>query len=248
MIRLFYFKLPYFLKFLLYKIGIFKNLFKKIKNLHFKVHHKNYDKLLVLNDLIKISPKKGVIVECGVGIGYSLLMIYKLSKRKIYAFDSFEGFPSKQSKHDHKKISEIIKTQKWNYKFMSVDLVKENLINNNVKVHEIEKNIVFKKGFYPDSFEGFNEEVSFLHLDVDLYQSYKDCLEFFFPKLINGGIITFDEYYDSTTYVETHEKGLSLQKKRNFDWRGSTAAIDEFVKKNNLKLLEHSTGFKYIIK
>ena len=31
-------------------------------------------------------------------------------------------------------------------------------------------------------------------MDVDLYSSYKDCLEFFFPKLVKGGIVTFDEY------------------------------------------------------
>ena len=85
--------------------------------------------------------------------------------------------------------------------------------------------------------ESENDE-SFLHLDVDLYQSYKDCLEFFYPKLLKGGIVTFDEY---TVDYE-------LKKKKGWSFSGAKTAIDEFVEKNNLKLKHHSTGFKYIVK
>ena len=68
-----------------------------------------------------------------------------------------------------------------------------------------------------------------MHLDVDLYNSYKNCLDFFYPLLVNGGIITFDEY-------------------DNTKWTGAKVAIDEFLKKRQQKLLETSTGFKYLIK
>ena len=186
------------------------------------------------------APKDGVIVECGVGRGFTLFLLYKICRGKIYAFDSFEGFPDETSKHDDKDISEIIKIQKWNYKKMSIDLVKKNLINNNVSIEEIDQNIVFKKGFFSHTFKDFNEKISFLHIDVDLYKSYKDCLEFFFFKLKKGGIVTFDEY---------DEENHLLNKKKGYNWIGAKVAIDEFVEKNNLELLEHSsTGFKYIIK
>ena len=102
----------------------------------------------------------------------------------------------------------------------------------------IQKKELFLKGFFPNSFQGFDDEISFLHLDVDLYNSYKDCLEFFFPKLKKGGIVTFDEYY----------KDIQTSPKKGWDWRGSNVAIDEYVEKNNLELLEHFTGYKYIIK
>ena len=75
-------------------------------------------------------------------------------------------------------------------------------------------------------------------MDVDLYQSHKDCLEFFFPKLKKGGIVTFDDY----------EKNQIRSLKKGYDWRGANIAIDEFVEKNNLKLENHHTGYKYIIK
>ena len=115
---------------------------------------------------------------------------------------------------------------------------KKNLINNKLNEKEIEERIIFKKGFFPKSFEGFDEKISFLHLDVDLYNSYKDCLEFFFPKVLKKGIVTFDEY-ELNTYVKN---------RKGWNFIGANKAIDEFVEKNNLKLYEHWTGFKYIIK
>ena len=62
-------------------------------------------------------------------------------------------------------------------------------------------------------------------------------MEFFFPKVIIGGIVTFDEYYEK---ISDSPKG--------WDWRGANVAIDEFVEKNDLELLKHSTGYRYIIK
>lgn len=34
----------------------------------------------------------------------------------------------------------------------------------------------------------------FVHLDVDLYKSTKDCLEFFYPRMVRGGIILTHDY------------------------------------------------------
>jgi hypothetical protein len=48
-----------------------------------------------------------------------------------------------------------------------------------------------------------------LHLDVNIYQSYKDCLEYFEPKVAIGGVVAFDEYEKST-------------------WVGATRAIEEY--------------------
>ena len=240
MIKNFLKKIP-FLKNIVHKIKYGSEKKGKLKNLVLK-KRKITNKIIVLFDLMNKSPNDGVIVECGVGTGETLSVITKVSNKKIYAFDSFEGFPEQTSKHDHKNISNILKFSKWHYKLMTIDLVKQNLINDDVKADDIEKRIIFRKGFFPNSFQGFNEEISFLHLDVDLYNSYKDCLEFFFPKLKKGGIVTFDEYYDDVNIPS--EKLL----KKGYDWRGSNVAIDEYVAKNDLKLLNHYTGYKYIIK
>ncbi len=34
----------------------------------------------------------------------------------------------------------------------------------------------------------------FCHIDVDVYQSAKDVVEWLWPKLVLGGIIVFDDY------------------------------------------------------
>ena len=165
------------------------------------------------------------------------MKIAKISKKKIYAFDSFEGFPENLSKNDDQYLGKYLKESKWNYKLMSIDLVKQNLLNNCLSKKEVDDRIIFKKGFFPHSFKDFNEKISFLHLDVDLYNSYKDCLEFFFPKLVKNGIVTFDEY----------ETDIKVKNTKGWNFKGANKAIDEFVQKNNLKLIDHWTGFKYVI-
>jgi hypothetical protein len=236
-----YLKRIKFLKKIVHKVKYGKETDAKLRNLNLK-KDKRTDKTILLFDLLNKSPNNGVVVECGVGTGFTLSVITKISDKKIYAFDSFEGFPNQTSKHDHKNMPNVLKFNKWHYKLMTVDLVKQNLINNDIKAEDIEKKIVFRKGFFPNSFQGFDEEISFLHLDVDLYNSYKDCLEFFYPKLKKGGIVTFDEYYKDINIPSN--KLL----KKGWDWRGANVAIDEYVEKSNLELLEHFTGYKYIIK
>ena len=56
--------------------------------------------------------------------------------------------------------------------------------------------------------------------------------------LVKGGIVTFDEY------VPDNEK----KKKKGYNFIGAKIAIDEFLKENNITLLEHFSGYKYIIK
>ena len=33
-----------------------------------------------------------------------------------------------------------------------------------------------------------------VHMDVDLYEPYRDSIEFFFPRLVEGGAMVFDDY------------------------------------------------------
>ncbi len=68
------------------------------------------------------------------------------------------------------------------------------------------------KGFFEDTLDNDKlEQISFLNLDVDLYQSYKVCLEKLYPKISSGGVITFDEYF-----------------RESFAFPGAMKAIEEF--------------------
>ena len=65
-----------------------------------------------------------------------------------------------------------------------------------------------------------SEPIAMLHLDCDLYNSYKVCLEGLYDKVAPGGLILFDEY----------------QKTKN--WPGASKAIDNFFKKIDIQLVK----------
>ena len=51
------------------------------------------------------------------------------------------------------------------------------------------------KGWIPEKFKEIkNKKISFLHLDVDLYEPTLSSLKFFYPRLKKGGIIVCDDY------------------------------------------------------
>ena len=57
------------------------------------------------------------------------------------------------------------------------------------------------KGWIPDVFNLTNNQIyQFVHIDVDLYKPTLDSLNYFFPKLIDGGIIVIDDYNLSQFY------------------------------------------------
>jgi hypothetical protein len=56
-----------------------------------------------------------------------------------------------------------------------------------------------EQGFFPQSTVGderlANEEFCFVNLDFDLYQPIQAGLEFFYPKLVRGGMILVHDYF-----------------------------------------------------
>ncbi len=87
------------------------------------------------------------------------------------------------------------------------------------------------KGWIPNRFtEVEDKQFSFVHIDVDLYEPTRDSVNFFFPKLLENGVIVCDDY------------GLC-------QFPGATKAIDEFLEKNNCNMFyEAPMGGCFIIK
>lgn len=50
------------------------------------------------------------------------------------------------------------------------------------------------KGVFPNSAWNITDEFCLVHLDGDQYQTTKDALEFFWPKMVDGGAIVLDDY------------------------------------------------------
>lgn len=178
---------------------------------HTEKDHKfisDLDAYLICTMLEKVKKIEGDIAEVGVYKGGSAKLICQITNKPIYLFDTFEGLPD-VGEHD----SPIL-FHKGDYRG-SLESVKEYLKGY--------PNLHFCKGLFPDTGEIVkNKKFSFVHLDVDLYKSTVDSLEFFYPRMSKGGVILSHDY--PTT-------------------KGVKKAFDEFFK-DKLEIINEPFGTK----
>jgi O-methyltransferase len=127
----------------------------------------------------------GDFAECGVWKGGTALILARVLNRhrnkQLYLFDSFQGLP----KVDQEKDRWFHEGQ---YSAESADVAKAVLGD----FSEITK---IRCGWIPETFRGLeHNRYTFVHIDVDVYQSNLDCCEYFYPRMIPGGVMLFDEY------------------------------------------------------
>jgi hypothetical protein len=166
----------------------------------------------------KVLNVKGSIVECGVYTGGGVLAWAKISDilepynflRKIYGFDTFEGFPSispidnfgemakNVSKVGYLKLDYNVKEdiEKCIEKYNS-----ERLLYHQEKIHLI-------KGDANETIPNFLDNnphvlVSLLYLDFDIYTPTLTAIKNFISKMPKGAIIAFDELNDAKFPGET---------------------------------------------
>ncbi len=177
---------------------------------------RTYSKVLYLKrmfDLVK--DVKGDVVECGLAQGKTFLILGLLCReemrgRKLWGFDSFEGFPQPSS------LDESIRgSKKGDFGNTSVLAVQDLLIHSGLGKDFVDSQVTIIKGFFDASLSRYRGgPIAFLHLDVDLYDSYLACLKALYPNVAKGGVIMFDEYLGTGEYL-------------NFP--GAQKAIDEYL-------------------
>ena len=136
--------------------------------------------LLLIHSLaLSLRKLSGQYAEVGVYKGSSAKMICEAKGDKpLYLFDSFEGIPHRDK----------IDTQYTREQFRAKPAaVKKRLAKY--------KNVHIYKGVFPGTAGPIKDkEFAFVHLDVDVYKSTKDCLEFFYEKMQKGGVILVHDY------------------------------------------------------
>lgn len=160
----------------------------------------------------------GDIAEVGVFQGGSAKLICEAKGNKeLHLFDTFEGLP-KVSKNDTHFGIEYWKTGEFSN--TSLEKVKTYLSKY--------QNVKFYKGNFPDSSSPVeNKKFAFVHLDVDLYESTINCLQFFYPRMINGGIILTHDFH--TEGVKKAFSEFFIDKKVNFiELSGSQCLVSKF--------------------
>jgi O-methyltransferase len=172
-----------------------------------------------------VSHIAGDTAECGVLDGASsyLICAARRSDRPPlhHAFDSFEGL-SVPSPEDHPAIETSFT---WTAGDLSVSLDEAQ-----AKLGQFD-NIRYYKGWIPTRFDEIaDRRFSFVHVDVDLYAPTRDSLEFFYPRLMPGGILLCDDYGYHTC-------------------PGARRAFDEFISDKPEEAVVHlPTGQGFIVK
>lgn len=145
------------------------------------------------------------IVECGVGRGRSLVTIAALetfrataegrARRKIFALDSFEGFPEPsafdQSSRSPKK-GEWSTSPSGKYRY-TPEFLRTILENAGIGPHDADIELV--RGFFDDTVPTLDTgPIGILHLDGDLYRSVLGPLEMLADKIVVGGLAVIDDF------------------------------------------------------
>lgn len=181
----------------------------------------------------------GDVVECGLGRGGTFSMLACLIGseesslgRLLWGFDSFEGWPE-PTEWDRSPRN----PQRGEWK------VPEGEVRKLLEDSEIFKafpklEVEIVPGFFADSLPLFPQDrsIAFLHLDCDLYISYRDALANLFPRVAEGGIVLFDEYKEFSRTYGGAEK-----------WPGATKAIDDYFAGTPYRIQYYPETKKYYV-
>lgn len=138
----------------------------------------------------------GDFAECGVYRGGTAYLIASSIKRAgtdktLRLFDTFHGMPE-EANRDPSWLS------KGDFSDSSPEKVRALLSNFS--------NITLFPGLIPETFKGLEEKTyAFVHIDVDLYETTHACLDYFYPRMVPGGIFLFDDY-GSDDFIESERK------------------------------------------
>jgi len=138
-------------------------------------------------ELADLAPTK-LICEFGVFGGTTINHIAAQTSLTVYGFDSFEGLP-----------------ERW----------REGYREGHFAVRElptVRDNVELIRGWFDRSLPAFlqehREDVSFLHIDCDLYSSTKTVFDLLKGRIKPGCVIVFDEYFNYPGWEEGEFKAF----------------------------------------
>lgn len=148
---------------------------------------------------------KGSVAEAGVYRGEFAKEINRIfPDYKLYLFDTFEGFIDE----------DIAKEQKESLTFAN-HLKNVNIEETMSKMPHPEK-IELRVGRFPETADGIKDRFLFVNLDMDLYEPTLGGLRFFYPLMVEGGVILIHDYFNKVypniiTAVSDFEKEIGCK-------------------------------------
>jgi predicted O-methyltransferase YrrM len=140
-------------------------------------------------DALKARGIPGLVLEFGVAGGHSVNFIASQvgPEQKVYGFDSFEGLP-----------------EAWTSSYRKGHFAQG--------LPDVADNVELVVGWFDETLPPFLEahpgDVSYLHIDCDLYSSTRTIFELLAKRIKPGTVIVFDEYFNYPTWRDHEHKAF----------------------------------------
>ncbi len=168
---------------------------------------------------------EGDFVECGVNTGaFSRAIVdyidFNSLNKQFWLFDTYGGLDEQLVTEEERKAG--IESYMTSYK-------NRDYYSEVVKTFEQFKTQIIK-GSVPYTLEKFNsEKICYLSIDMNCVEPEIAAINFFWDKIVSGGVIILDDYGFAPHIVQKH-------------------AFDKFVKEKNVQILSLPTGQAIIFK
>lgn len=181
----------------------FLNLYDQIRNNTLVDIFRCYEIFTLVEQVSKL--QEGALIEIGVFKGGTGAVIASQAKactlnEKVYLCDTFEG---------------VVKSSELDTHYVNGEHnTSQTPVEELLKVLDLD-NVVLLKGIFPDDTAHFVEDTMFrlCHIDVDVYQSAKDIMDWVWPRMVTGGVVLYDDFgFSSCEGIKKHvEEQMSLQ-------------------------------------
>ena len=135
--------------------------------------------------LLESEKVPGAVVECGCAHGFSTACLSAACAalgRQLIVADSFEGLPDVHNEEEFFRKGDYASA--------------EDEVMHHVRLCGAPQVVRTVKGWYKDSLLGWNTPIAVLWMDVDLFESARDCLQHLLPCLSAQGAIFTHEFTD----------------------------------------------------
>ena len=186
----------------------------------------------------KFNGISGDYVEFGCCNASTFAMAYNEIKRnkmdrKLWAFDSFEGFPKSDNPKDEHPY--------WKEGAMAMS---EEMFHKVCKINRVPRHAYMTvSGFYQDSLKDVNsdklpKDIAIAYVDCDMHTSTKQVLNFIQTRIKHGMIIAFDDYFAYSDAKISGERKAFLEFKQllanyhfepfvQFGWAGMSFIVEK---------------------
>ena len=139
-----------------------------------------------LSELFQAENITGCVAEGGVFQGEFAKEINRVfCNSDLYLFDTFTGF-------DERDVLVELNKSYSNSSAGHLNITGEDIVLGKLPYP---KKCIMRKGYFPDTAKDIEQTFCFVNLDFDLYNPTLAGLQYFYPRMVSGGVILVHDYF-----------------------------------------------------